>query len=66
MKTMKLKCRPKRICLLTVNGWQVCMNLHKNQIWTYIKDKDNMYHIDYKFVSLVMNQNEFDKYFEGV
>lgn len=60
-----MKVKPKSNGVITINGDRGCISLHVNQRWeaTYI---DGEYRVIYKFLSLYLDEELFNKMFQQV
>lgn len=60
-----MRVKPKSNGLIVINGNRGCVVLHVNQRWKATKE-NREYMIEYKFLSLYISEEQFDKMFENV
>lgn len=60
-----MKVKPKSNGLITINGDRGCVSLHVNQRWE-ATNKNGEYRIEYKLLSLYIDEELFNKMFQQV
>lgn len=60
-----MKVKPRSNGLITINGNCGCVSLHANQRWE-ATNKNGEYRIEYKFLSLYIGEELFNKMFQQV